>query len=210
MIKTIIWDFDGVILDSLAVRDYGFREIFKEFASADVERLISYHQRNGGLSRFHKITYFFDEILRKPISDDEVVGYATRFSEIMRRELSNPKYLIHDSMAFIMGHHKAMNFHIASGSEHNELNFLCQNLGIAQYFKSINGSPTPKVSLVEQILSCNTYNQKECILIGDSINDYEAARANHIAFYGYNNPTLRELGEGYIESFMDFVLRCMV
>ncbi|WP_257122392.1 hypothetical protein [Aliarcobacter skirrowii] len=31
MIKTIFWDFDVVILDSMPIRDYGFREIFEEF-----------------------------------------------------------------------------------------------------------------------------------------------------------------------------------
>ena len=31
-IKTILWDFDGVILDSMAVRDWGFKEIFKDFS----------------------------------------------------------------------------------------------------------------------------------------------------------------------------------
>lgn len=31
MISNILWDFDGVIIDSLAIRDYGFREIFSLF-----------------------------------------------------------------------------------------------------------------------------------------------------------------------------------
>ncbi|WP_394909627.1 HAD family hydrolase [uncultured Helicobacter sp.] len=206
MPKCIIWDFDGVILDSLAVRDYGFREILREFDSARIEELIAYHQRNGGLSRFHKIAYFFDEILHQPISSDEVARYATRFSEIMRRELSSPKYLIRDSLEFIERWHETMCFHIASGSEHSELNFLCQSLGIAKYFRSIHGSPTPKTDLVAQILSQNPYEPRDYLLIGDSINDYEAARANAIAFYGYNNPSLRNLGEGYIESFRDFAI----
>ncbi len=206
MPRCIIWDFDGVILDSLAVRDYGFREILRGFDSAHIEELIAYHQRNGGLSRFHKIAYFFDEILHQPISSDEVARYAARFSEIMRHELSNPKYLIHDSLEFIKQNHRAMRFFIASGSEHNELNFLCQNLGIAQYFHSIYGSPTPKTDLLAQILSQNSYEPRDCLLVGDSINDYEAARANAIAFYGYNNPSLRGFGAGYIESFRDFVL----
>ncbi|EIB46266.1 hypothetical protein cje146_07665 [Campylobacter jejuni subsp. jejuni 2008-894] len=30
MIKNILWDFDGVIVDSLTIRDYGFREILKK------------------------------------------------------------------------------------------------------------------------------------------------------------------------------------
>ena len=29
MKKTVLWDFDGVILDSMKVRDWGFEQIFK-------------------------------------------------------------------------------------------------------------------------------------------------------------------------------------
>lgn len=89
MIKNILWDFDGVILDSLAVRDYGFREIFKNFEIEDVEKLIVYHQQNGGLSRFHKIKYFFEEIIHQPIDDNGIEYYAREFSEIMRVKITN-------------------------------------------------------------------------------------------------------------------------
>ena len=52
MIKTVLWDFDGVILDSMKVRDWGFREIFKNYDNKKVEQLIDYHNLNGGLSRY--------------------------------------------------------------------------------------------------------------------------------------------------------------
>ena len=51
MIKNILWDFDGVILDSMQVRDYGFRKIFEEHSHEQVEKLIKYHRTNGGWSR---------------------------------------------------------------------------------------------------------------------------------------------------------------
>ena len=62
-IKTILWDFDGVILDSMATRDWGFKEIFKDFTEAQVSRLLEYHRINGGLSRYVKIRYFYETIL---------------------------------------------------------------------------------------------------------------------------------------------------
>ncbi|EAJ9482394.1 HAD family hydrolase, partial [Campylobacter coli] len=179
MIKNILWDFDGVIIDSLAVRDYGFREIFKEFDKVLVEKLIKYHSINGGLSRFHKIRYFFNEILKKDIEDKEVKAYADKFSLIMREELAKSKYLILDSVNFIEENYKKYNFHIVSGSEHNELNFLCQKLQINHYFHSINGSPTPKIELVKNLLIKESYKKSETILIGDSINDYEAAKESN-------------------------------
>ncbi|WLQ70960.1 MULTISPECIES: hypothetical protein [Campylobacter] len=48
----------------------------------------------------------------------------------MKEELIKSKYLILDSVNFIQKNYKRYNFYIVSGSEHNELNFLCQKLQI--------------------------------------------------------------------------------
>lgn len=205
MLKNIFWDFDGVIIDSMKIRDFGFRTIFKEFDKNLVEKFIEYHNFNAGLSRFHKIKYFYNKFLNKEIEEGLINQYADKFSYIMREKLYNKDYLIYDSIDFIKQNYKNLNFHIVSGSEHNELNFLCEKLDLKQYFKSINGSPTPKTTLVSQILKDENYEKQNTILIGDSINDYEAALSNQINFYGYNNENLRNKSKIYIENFRDFI-----
>ena len=192
MIKNILWDFDGVILDSMPIRDYGFRNIFENFDDMLVNRLLEYHAQNGGLSRYVKIRYFYEKLLKQNISDDEVNILAQKFSFIMKKELTNKKYLISDSIDFIKENHKRYNFHIVSGSDEKELKYLCKGLNIDQYFLSINGSPIHKNDLVKNILEKNSYFQSETILIGDSYNDYEAAEINNICFYGYNNIDLEK------------------
>ena len=203
-IKNILWDFDGVILDSMKVRDFGFRQIFNKFDKNKVDELISYHNFNGGLSRFHKIKYFYNKLLNKTIAEKQVQRYADSFTVIMKKELSNPKHLIEDSVKFIKSHYRDYNFHIVSGSEHNELNYLCEKLNLAKYFKSINGSPTAKINLVKSLLEKENYKKNETILIGDSFNDFEAAQINSIKFYGYNNIDVRSLDE-YIETFDNYL-----
>ena len=205
MISNILWDFDGVITDSLAIRDYGFREIFCSFDNEDIKKLIKYHNLNGGLSRFHKINYFFNTILKQEISKNEIWQYADKFTQIMRQSLSDKKYLINDTVNFIKNNYKKYNFHIVSGSEHNELNFLCQKLDLSQYFISINGSPTPKNQLIKNLLESYNYNINQTILIGDSINDYEAASVNKIDFYGFNNENLRDKSKIYIEDWNNLI-----
>jgi phosphoglycolate phosphatase-like HAD superfamily hydrolase len=80
-------------------------------------------------------------------------------------------------------------------------------LGISQYFISINGSPTPKKSLVRDVIEKYHYEHAETVLIGDSINDYDAAQENTIEFYGYNANELAKNGFNYINSFkIDFLL----
>jgi HAD superfamily hydrolase (TIGR01549 family) len=190
MINTILWDFDGVILDSMEVRNWGFREIFKSFETEKVELLLDYHKKNGGLSRYVKIRYFFEEILNKKITDEDVLKYANDFSILMKKELTNPKNLIIEVLEFIKNNNQKYKFHIVSGSDQNELRFLCQELNIAYYFISIHGSPTPKKELVSSLLKKYKYTSKETVLIGDSINDFDAAKDNHIYFLAYNNPDL--------------------
>lgn len=204
--NVILWDFDGVILDSMKIRDLGFVEIFRGFDDASVDRLLNYHRRNGGLSRYVKIRYFYEEILGESISQDEVARHADRFSEIMRDLLADPALLIKETIDFIRHNHETYPMHIVSGSDGNELRYLCGELGISEYFKSIQGSPTPKIQLVSKVLDHNRYQAKDCVLIGDSINDYEAANYNDVRFWGYNNEGLRGKGEYYINTFKEVIL----
>jgi HAD superfamily hydrolase (TIGR01549 family) len=197
MIKNILFDFDGVILDSMPIRDFGFREIFKEFPKEQVEKLIQFHRENGGWSRFVKIRYFFEEIRGEKISDQKIIEMAEVFSEIMQRELTNKKYLISQTLEFLK--ESKHNLHIVSGSEQNELRFLCQKLEISDFFISIHGSPTPKGKLVSDLIEKHNYKKDETILIGDSINDYQASAENEIEFYGYNNPELERFK--YLKSY---------
>lgn len=202
-VKNIFWDFDGVILDSQKIRVNGFKEIFKNYPKDCVNKLIEYHINNGGLSRFNKIAYFFNDILKQDISNETLQDYANKFSDIMRKELINKKYLIQDSITFIENNYTKYNFHILSGSEQNELRFLCDKLEINKFFLSILGSPTPKTKLMHDLIMEQKYNTKQCVMIGDSIHDFKAASANNVAFYGYNNESLRDVGEGYIDSFLE-------
>ena len=74
---------------------------------------------------------------------------------------------------------------------------------IRQFFKDVEGSPTPKTELINDILRTWNYEPKDCILIGDSINDCDAAKTNGIEFYGFKNPELMKLGSGYIDAFLE-------
>ena len=202
MKKVIFFDFDGVILDSMPIRDFGFRKILEEYPEDLVEKLIEYHQYNAGLSRFHKIKYFYTHFLNKTISEEKLNEYTTTFTRIMKEKLVSKEYLINETVSFIKNNHKKFIFHIVSGSEQNELRYLCEQLELTQYFKSIHGSPTHKNILVQDIINHSDYKAEECLLIGDSINDYEAAVHNNIEFYGFNNKDLKSKDK-YITTFKD-------
>jgi phosphoglycolate phosphatase-like HAD superfamily hydrolase len=199
--KVILWDFDGVIMDSMPIRGRGFEEVLKEYPQDQVAELMAFHEYNGGLSRYVKFRYFFEKIRGEQITEEQVLALADKFSEIMLSLLLDEKLLIMDSVNFIKQNADNYEMHIVSGSDGNELCQICEGLQLAQYFKSINGSPTPKNELVRQVIANNHYEKHEVTLIGDSVNDQEAAQHNDIALFGYNNKDLNS--NNYIDSFSE-------
>lgn len=205
MIKNIIFDFDGVILDSVPTKTEAYRKLFHEFPVDKIEQLINYHIQNGGISRYVKVKYFFEEILSQSISENEILRHADRYSELTKEELTNPKYIIEDAINFIKQNYQKYNMHIASGADERDLKHICEKLELTPYFLSINGSPTKKNDIVRNILELNNYNQNETILIGDSVNDYEAAKENDIEFYGYNNQALKSKNK-YLNKIEELII----
>lgn len=104
----------------------------------------------------------------------------------MLENLSERSLLDETVLNFIKLNHKEMDFQIASGSDEKELLYITQKLGLSNYFLSVNGSPKEKSKIVSEIISKHNYNINNCILIGDSINDYDSAKENGIIFLGYN------------------------
>ena len=189
----IFWDFDGVLMNSNAVRDQGFIEVLKDYPKEQVEQLMVFHRNNGGLSRYVKFRYFFEEIRGESISDEKIIGWARKFSMIMRQLLVNPDLLIKETLKYVKKNYKDIPMHIVSGSDQEELRYLCKEMHIDSYFTSIHGSPKPKTQWVTEILDEYQYQPESCFLIGDSRNDFEAAMDNQMDFMGYNDAQVEKL-----------------
>lgn len=199
--KTILWDFDGVILNSNVIRTKGFVEIFKDFPENQTSKLIKYHQKNGGLSRYHKIEFFFTKILKKRTTQDEIFFYAEKYKSFILNNLVDKRFIIKDTLSFIKQKKNAFSMHIVSASDGNELRQICKNLNIDFYFKSIHGSPLSKKENINKLLERNKLINEEVVLIGDTKNDFEAAIHNKIDFIGYNNIELKNKSTQYILTF---------
>jgi len=199
--KAILWDFDGVIMDSMPIRQKGFELALDTYPKDQVAQLLAFHHANGGLSRYVKFRYFFEVIRKEKCTQQMIDQLCDDFTRLMRKELVNPSLLINDSLDFIRKYYNEIPMHIVSGSDGNELRHLCQSMALTTYFRSIDGSPTPKKVLVADVLQRCGYRSEDVVLVGDSINDLEAAHANGVRFLGYNNEALKSLGDGYVEAF---------
>ena len=58
LLKGIIFDFDGVIADSVQVKTDAFAALYKPYGPDIVKKVVEHHEANGGMSHFEKIRLY--------------------------------------------------------------------------------------------------------------------------------------------------------
>ena len=182
-IKIIIFDCDGVILDSVDIKTRAFASLFEEYGKEAVKLITDYHLLHGGVSRFEKFKYFFREHLGRQITEHEMQTLDKRFTKAALTALLKTPF-IPGAKEFITTHHEKWPLYVASGAPEHELRFIFEHLGLTEYFHGIHGSPTPKDAILARIVQENKIKPEHALMIGDSYTDLAAAKAVGTRFLG--------------------------
>ncbi|MDP3609395.1 MAG: HAD family hydrolase [Methylophilus sp.] len=81
--KTIVFDCDGVILDSNIVKTEAYFRTAKQLGVTDAQAqaLVDYHVKLGGVSRYHKFDWFLREVLKQPVTKDAIQTWLDAFAK---------------------------------------------------------------------------------------------------------------------------------
>lgn len=165
----IIFDCDGVLIDSNNIKTNGFKILFSKHKHEQVNNLIEYHKKNNGISRYDKIYYFYNKILKKKISKELIMKLSLKFNDIIEQELYQANTLsgLRKFLIFLKKNGKEM--HVISAGENDQVNRVLTKKKLSKYFISINGSPTEKIIHMKNICK----KKHKVIYIGDSESDYK-------------------------------------
>ncbi|MBF0289828.1 MAG: HAD family hydrolase [SAR324 cluster bacterium] len=200
----LIFDFDGVILQSNSARFAGFEQLMQDYPEEQVHQWMKYIHTSGGISRYSKIRYFFEEVRKESVSEKTVYMLAQKFSDISRQNVIDSPF-VEGAKEFLEQHASNYECSIISGSDQTELRKICQTIGIASYFTEILGSPVEKTENMAQFLTRNKQSKKRSLYIGDSTNDLEAAATNQIDFLGCQSGLVdwEQYGVPYISNLFE-------
>jgi len=184
--KAIIFDFDGVILDSVDVKTKAFKQMYSIYGDDVMRKVVDYHLLNGGISRYEKFKYFHKNFLNKSLSDAEVDYMASEFSKIVFTKVCNSEY-IKGALEFLnYSHEKYLTF-ICTGTPEHEIKKILEKKKLSEYFDSVYGSPKKKVEIIKKIMTERKLNSNEILFIGDAMTDYNASYETNLNFVGIRN-----------------------
>lgn len=180
MIKAVIFDLDGVIIESAGIKTKAFEALFAGYPDR-LPEIISYHQKHAGISRYVKFRYFYEKILGQELSTQEEAELGERFSQIVMRQILEAPFVA-GAIEFLTQSKNRYDLFIASGTPDDELQNIMSHRQLSQFFLEAHGTPKDKTDIIEDILDRYAFQRKEVVFIGDAESDRAAAERTGILF----------------------------
>ena len=175
----IVFDCDGVILNSNKVKTLAFYEVARRFGEEPALELAEFNRAFGGVSRHKKFNHFVDFILPSfgftfsAEEKEELIGtLIADFGRVVEEKLVSCE--ITNGLPKLKEYTPLAIWAVASGGLQSELRSVFEKRGITQFFQGgVYGSPRDKLEIVKDIVS--KYVFESGLLIGDTRYDCSVA-----------------------------------
>jgi len=182
--QAIIFDFDGVVVESGKIKTQAFAELYRAYGDDIVAKVVQFHTQNGGMSRYRKFRHFQQHFLNQPpLTEEEEKQLDIRFSELVVEAVIAAE-AVPGAIELIRQQSQKIPLFVASGTPEVELKVIVERRGLTPYFTDVRGAPALKKTIIAEILAVHRLKPESVLMIGDAMADLEGAQANNTAFLG--------------------------
>lgn len=180
--RALVFDFDGTLVDSNAIKWRGFEEVFAEFQDR-LDDIMVYCRGANHRIRGDKFRHVYEQILGLPYTaaiESELQGRyaaATTQAIIDAREIPG-------AMAFLTDVGDRYRTALLSSTPHHILLEILERRGMRRYFQHVQGAPVDKAAWLRAFRRDHALASEQIAFFGDTKEDMIAATASGCVFIG--------------------------
>jgi phosphoglycolate phosphatase-like HAD superfamily hydrolase len=177
----IIFDFDGVILDSTPLKHQAFHTLYAGEHPDKLKEMAHHDRIHGGVTRRVKIAHFEKNLFGRAGDPDSVERLALRYRDLVFDAVMKCRF-IPGARELLEAGLGRIDMHLVSGTPLDELSVIVEARGLSKYFKSLQGGPVLKPEAFANIMNNHGYPPARTLAIGDAMTEYEVAASLGIPF----------------------------
>lgn len=180
--KTIVFDCDGVLLNSNKTKVQAYYDVAKRMGGTDAEAqaFVDYHIAQGSFPRNGKIKHYLENIVQQVETPELMQQYLEAFDQILAESLMQCE--LAEGIDALKAHTENAKWMVLSGGDQVGLREIFRRRGLSHYFESdIFGGPEIK----EDVLAREKANgniQFPALFVGDSKYDHQASTSAGLDF----------------------------
>ena len=180
--KTIVFDCDGVVLNSNRTKIDAYFAVAKRMGGTDAQAqaLVDHHVQKGSFPRNGKIEYYLNEIVKQPVTPEMMQQYLDVFDEILDETLMLCE--VAPNLNALKAKTAQARWMLLSGGDQAELRkvFARRSLDILFEAGIFGGPETKDIVLARETASGNI--QFPALFVGDSKYDHQASTGAGLDF----------------------------
>lgn len=200
--RVLVFDFDGTLVDSNAIKWRAFAALFADFVDRR-DAILTYCLGNNHTSRDEKFRHVYEDILGLPYTPDIAADLRDRFDRATTMPIiSAPE--IAGATAFLKAATRRWVTGVLSSTPHATLVRILAGRGWRNHFGVVRGAPVGKAEWLrgfrdEQGIRAG--DRVGLVFFGDTAEDLEASQEAGCTFVGVANESLVAHGVHFIRDF---------
>ena len=182
-LAALVFDFDGVLAESMAIKGTAFHRLYQPFGARVAEAAVAHHVAHAGLSRRQKIRDFHRVHLGGEPTANELDTLCQRFSELVEDAVVACA-AVPGAEGVLETFHRRLALFVLSGTPSAELARIVARRGLDRYFTEVIGTPPEKPVSIRRLLREHGWRPRQVLFIGDGATDWLAARETGVRFLG--------------------------
>jgi phosphoglycolate phosphatase-like HAD superfamily hydrolase len=186
--EAIVFDFDGVLVESMDLKTQAFATLYRPYGEEVVSKVVAHHLAHGGVSRAKKFRHYHETLLGIRLTPENEIALAQRFSELVEDAVvAAPP--VPGAIEFLEKFFRVLPLFVASGTPEDELRRIVERRGMSPYFAGVFGAPRVKGEILSHIAAVGGFPRASMLMVGDAYADYEGASAAGTDFIGRGKPS---------------------